>query len=244
MRMCAMELPAFATPVTLLPTPPALPRAPCSRRAPPTALNSGGGAGVGGLGRLPEWGLPGGDRALQDQLAADAARLATRARSSAAMDDRIADGMAGVSELLEGLYRATERDLAERNAHLARRESIPQVSKWNRTLMDSDKASRQARIQILAELAEVRSLLRRTNRSRHPRMASRRRARIEVADDIPTGVCFTAGVTALVLGSFENVAARESGPEHLAQLGSVSLLLVLLGAHFTAGRDRRADRDP
>ncbi len=222
---------AFAAPVALRLHPPHV--AHSSRRGSrtaPVALLPGG--NDSGFGRLNEWASSDGDRGVQDGLASELMRATRHANSARVMDERIADGMAGVTELLAELYLRTERELEEQHADLARRESLPHVSKWNRALIDSHKESKRARVEISAELAEVQYLLKHTKRSRpsaSPGAATHARDRCRIPSTI-----FTAGVTALVLGSFENVAVRQNGPIHLAQFGSVSLLLVLIGAHFHA----------
>lgn len=219
---------AFATPV-LLSVRSSLCRVSVSsvRRSSPRA--SAGANNDGELRRLDEWSSFDGNREVQDSLVLELKRATRHAHSSQEMDLRIEHGMAGVSDHLADLYLRSARELEEQHADLARRAALPQLSKWNRFLIQNSKMSSQARETISEELAEVQTLLRRSQRTLP-------RRRTTVKQDKRTqhlrNAFLTAGLTALVLTSFEGVAARENGPAQLVQFGSVSLLLVLLGVHL------------
>eukprot|EP00171_Calliarthron_tuberculosum_P014517 IDg14517t1 len=222
-----MNSAAFAAPVPLR-----VHRAPCalsltvaSRRVAPRASGDDGGE----LRRLDEWASFDGDRKLQDSLVLELSRATRRAHSSQEMDQRIEHGMAGVSDHLTELYLRSARELEEQHADLARRAALPQLSKWNQFLIQNSKMSSRARATISEELAEVQTLLKRSQRNnprpRAPSQQAKKPSQFQNA-------IMTAGVTALMLSTFEGVAARENGPVQLAQFGSVSLLLCLLGIHL------------
>lgn len=229
MKVAAAPLP-FATPLALAAAPRVAPST--SRRITPSARGDE-------LRRLNEWSSFDGDRKVQDSLVLELSRATRRAHSSQEMEQRIEHGMAGVSDHLTTLYMRSARELEEQHADLARRAALPQLSKWNQFLIQNSKMSSRARATISEELAEVQTLLRRSQRNNpRPRTSDKKPSQLGNA-------FLTASMTALVLSTFEGVAARDNGPVHLAQFGSVSLILCLLGIHLhnshTAGNTDSED---
>ena len=113
------------------------------------------------FGRLGEFSSPGGDRVLQDELAREVLRQATRISSAETMEDSINLRIREVTELLGDLYTKSEKDIVERNEDIVRRASLENITKWNQQVMAGSKYSKNMRIEISKELEIVRAMLKR-----------------------------------------------------------------------------------
>lgn len=191
--------------------------------------SGGGGSGSGSVsGRLREFSSFDGDRDVQEALVRELAVATRRAQSLQVIDERIQRGKGAMVDRVSELYNAGARKLEEEHNELARRAALPQMKQWNRAIIEHRKQSAAARALIDAELADVEKLLRRVERGR------RRSGKRKQSGTGPVaGTVLTAGFTAAMLGTFESVAARDNGPVVLAELGSVSLLLILLACTAT-----------
>lgn len=222
-----------------------------------TADNEGDEDDVGGafqLGRFTEFTSSPGNRGTQDDIVKEVLWQATRLTASESMDTMIQTHLDAVSDVVSDMYSRTERDIEERNARLAIQTSLPDISKWNKHLMDGTKASKQNRMVISQELAVVEALLRRAtrkNRTRTPRRSrntgvrNRRMSSINNTDSssiegesdvrnvnfTPSSILFTVIVCGVALESFETIASQE-GSQRLANYAAFSALSFLMIAYL------------
>ncbi len=178
---------------------------------------------VASIGRLGEFSSFDGDGNVQDMLVQELTLATRRLQSSQAMEQRIAHGMADVTETLNDLYRQGARQLEEQHDELARRAALPQVAQWNQALIAHSKQSAEARNAIIAELDDINKLLKRNK----PR--SRKRGVRRNSVGILGGAAVSVGFTVAMLDTFEHVAQRNNGPAVLGEIGGLSLLLVVAG---------------
>lgn len=133
--------------------------------------------GTVSFGRFREFTSVGGDAEMQKDLVLEVLRQATHISTSESMESTIQTHLDAASEILSDMYSKGEREIEERNHRLALQTSLPEISKWNKQLMDGNKASRQHRMEISKELALVDALLKRTARAKRNRSAKSSRSR-------------------------------------------------------------------
>lgn len=199
---------------------------------------------------------------MQDEIVREVLWQATCTAMTEDMEVSIREEIDLVSDMLSSLYSRGEKDIVERNEKVARMASMQDVSKWNQQLIAGHKNSKRMRSEISKELAIVDALLKRNRTQRDARKAKRRSrnsARSFVRGQSPgeefssalgfispfSALFFSIGACALSLESFENIASQENGPGHLAQIGAVSVILILMFAQLHALRSlhRRAAED-
>lgn len=200
------------------------------------------------FGRFREFTSRDGDAALQDALEREVLWQATRTATTHTLETTIQDELKAVSDLLADMYSRSDRDMASRNEELARRTSLPNISKWNQQLIAGSKMSKTSRSEISKELAVVEVMLRRNRRAR-----GRRRRRtsgvgetgeksIYTSEDAiksatrPTSMLFTFAVCFTAIQWFERIAAQDSGPSHLANSAALSSLVLVMGAYLRSTR--------
>lgn len=211
------------------------------------------------FGRFDEFSMsPGGDRSVQDGLARAVMRAATRQASAHDMDMSIASGMQNVTELLEEMYIKSHRHIVERNEDIARRAALPNISKWNRQLIQGHKNSKNIRSQISKELAVVNALLKRAAPARKSRQSSLKIRPHQpssantphqplIKNKIPAAL-LTIGTCTLLLQQFDYIAKHQNAHTQLAQIATASVAIVLLCAHIhgiaDANHARRRAQQP
>ena len=216
----------------------------------PSDRNSNGAS----FNRFGEFSSSPGNPAVQDELALQLMRGVIRASSEQNMDLTISTGIQGLSDNVAELYMKSERNIVERNKDIARRTSLPQITKWNRHLIDQHKHSKVLRSEISKELAIVHALLKRSPRPSSARAVvrvSRNGDPVSISEGVTTenvdterrtrsvpnaatAALLSAGTCTLILSSFHSVAGKDNGPAQLAQFGTVSIVLVLLAARVHA----------
>lgn len=133
--------------------------------------------GTVSFGRFREFTSAGGDTQMQNDLVLEVMRQATHISTSESMESTIQTHLDAASEILSEMYSKGEREIEERNHRLALQASLPEISKWNKQLIDGNKASRQHRMEISKELALVDALLKRTARAKRNRNSQSSRSR-------------------------------------------------------------------
>lgn len=133
--------------------------------------------GTVSFGRFREFTSVGGDAEMQNDLVLEVLRQATHISTSESMESTIQTHLDAASEILSDMYSKGEREIEERNHRLAIQASLPEISKWNKQLIDGNKASRQHRMEISKELALVDALLKRTARAKRNRNSKSSRSR-------------------------------------------------------------------
>lgn len=221
--------------------------------------------GTFSFGRFPEFTASDGNIKAQNELVREVLWQATCQSTSESMDSTIQSHLNATSEILSDLYTKSERDNVERNQRLAIETSLPDISKWNKQLMDGTKASKQHRMEISKELALVDALLKRTTRRQRMSGALRfRRQRTrtsqnandldssgamltvgDVVDDAavlstvvssPKGLVFTLVVCTFALESFDTITSHEGGASRLANYAAFSTFLILSIAYLNTLR--------
>lgn len=213
--------------------------------------------------RFREFTASGGDNVLQDELVREVMWQATQAATTETLESAIKMEIDSVSDLLSEMYTRGERDIVQRNEELARRTSLPNISKWNQQLIKGHKASKIRRSEISKELAIVDAMLKRSarqrNRSRRSRPTTRR---YSLGNPSPTAsapstaaatsnsrpdrrkgilqinghnaLIFTLFVCVLALQSFEKISARENGPSQLANCAVISSVVMVSCAYMNS----------
>lgn len=137
----------------------------CTRRP----RHPGHGPNDGPLSRFSEFVPAEGDKSLQNDLVREVLWQATRTTTSDNMESTIRSHLDLVSEMLADMYSKGERDLRDRNEDIVRREALPNISKWNQTVIERHRISKTTKEEIDREIAVVNAILKRKEKLRRNR---------------------------------------------------------------------------
>lgn len=192
-------------------------------------------------GRLNEWTSFSGDSRVQNNLASELQWAVQKVGTTQRMNDYLEHELDRTSKQLQDMYTRGERIITERNEGLVLKLSVSDIERWNEVVREGNKACREMRREIGAELEIVEKLLKASSKKnslkrngkgkmgRGGRRGGGERNEMKVRElFLVSSVLSTFG-----LHLFHTVAKQDNGTQNLIRFGLWSSLPILLLALIT-----------